>query len=245
MKINFSTSQLLRLAGCIVFDIAMILAFIKLFALFVLLEPFNSFMMLGVLLTSLLIANGVVLFAGQIYKRFGIVYATTIIVAVLGYALIANIISIITIAGSVVSYMVWQLIMLACLLIFLSVISFFAKNSAADAHSEELEQDMKQIIAVQLMNIESQLQSRQAQAGVALLLRRFKELKERMQASTPFGRMSGNHQALEIENAVQGNLEHIYLQSRREITEAAVEDMSQLIEETLRLVINREVLFIK
>lgn len=245
MKINFSTSQLLRLAGCMVFDVAMIIAFIKLFALFVLLEPFNSFMMLGVLLASLLISNGVIIFAGQIYKKFGIVYATTIVVAVLGYTVIANIVSIITIAGSVVSYMVWQLMLLACLLVFLSVISFFAKKFSNDGHSEELEQDMKQIIAVQLMNIESQLYSKQAQAGGARLLRSFKELKERMQASTPFGRMINNRQALEIENAVQGNLEYIYLQTKREITEEVVEDISQLLEETLRLIINREILLIK
>ena len=239
---SFSISSLLKIAACLVLDAAILIFFFNIFALFTVLAPVKSLLMLLVLLASLAIANAAVLFPSAIAKRIGVVHSTSIIITAIAYAIAANLLSILTFAGSIVLYVVLQLIMFAGFLALLSIISFSAKKTMLDKNLDEIEQQGKLSVMMQLIDIETALHNKQTEEGVPLILQSFKELKERINASTPFGRMTGNRAAMDIEQTIQNNLQYIHLQSKLNMTPSIVADVQKLMDETRRLVMHRETL---
>ncbi|MDQ6423122.1 hypothetical protein RB620_27195 [Paenibacillus sp. LHD-117] len=242
---NISIAQFLKLAGCLVINAALIIAFIRLFDLFSVMSPLKSMLMLIVLIGSLGVSNAVLFIPGTITGRIGLVHTTTLIVATITYTIIANVISIIAISASIAWYIVWQLVVFAVYLLSLSTISFFARRTAADRDLDKVEQNAKQAVALQLYHIETTLMAKKHEEGFIPLSKSFYLLKERLQASSPFGRFAGNHQLMEMEQQILNHLEYIWMQSKLEITQAAVIEIQKLMEETRQLVMARETMSIQ
>ncbi|MHA7965895.1 hypothetical protein ACX93W_17380 [Paenibacillus sp. CAU 1782] len=242
---QLSITGLLKLGGCLLFDLAAIFVFFRLFSLFALLAPIKSLLMLLVLAIGLVAINGAVLFASTLNKRIGTVYTAVIVCSAILYGAAANALSIVAIAGSASAYVLWELLLLAAYFIFLAVILRFAKREAAEAGLAEIELEESQAVNQRLLGIEALLLGRQGQDGIVPVLQAFKSLKERMQASTPFGRVLGNRQVMEIERSIHSHLEYIQIQAGVESAVGDTTELQKYIEETRRLVKNREALMIR
>ena len=92
----------LKISGCFIFDIAVILAFFKVYGLFFIIAPGKSIFMLGVLLVGIIIFNGVVIFPSMIFKNIGMPYLASTVTLLLLYVIIANVFSLFFITGSTV-----------------------------------------------------------------------------------------------------------------------------------------------
>ena len=242
---SLSMAQLLRIASCIVFDIAVLIAYFNIFSIFTVIEPVRSILMLLVLLMGLTAINAAVLYYNQLTIRFGIVHTTAIILVSFAYGFIANLVSVLAIPASTTYYVVWELIIIAAFLSVLSIINVFAQKVMSDNRRDEIEQTASQSVLVQLMDVEATLLTRKYSNNILPVQRSFKELKERIQASTPFGRVIGNRNMIDIEKAVQSNLEYISLQTKLDLSDTDISDLQRMLDETRRLVINREALNIK
>lgn len=247
-KNGYSISKLLRVGGCLVFDIAIVIAFIKVFSIFTIINPVKSGLMFVVLLTALLVINCAIFFPYILFKRIGIVYSTSVIILLLAYAVAANIISVAFISGSTMWYIVWELILLAALLGLLSVIALFSDHIAEDIKRDDKEQEASKLIKIQLMELESTIMAKENDEGFLSIINSFKALKERINYSTPFGRFSGENRVMEvldIENTIKNNL--VLMQSKLEtdISEEGLSKIKKLMDDTLRLVKSRESLNIR
>lgn len=242
---KLSSLSTLKIIGCLIFDIALILAYFKIFGLFVLIFPVKSILILFVLFVGLIIFNGAVILPSMLFKSIGIPYAASTTTLLALYAIGANIISIFLISGSTVLYIVWELVIFAVFLVIFSIIAIFSKGAAEDIAKVEKEQADKTSIMSQLLEIEGTLVEKENQDNILSCLNLFKALKERIQASTPFGRISGNMAVLEIENQIKNNLVSLKAGIQGNLTDKNLIEMETLIEDTRRLVINRETLNIK
>lgn len=242
---GYSISRLLCLFGCVVFDFAVIIAFSKAYAFFSLLSPVKSLLMLMVILMGLTVLNCAILFPDILLKKLGIPYSAAVICLLVAYSVIANIFSIFFIAGSTIWYIVWQLVILAILFLMLSAIAFFSQHAEADKNRHEIEQSSKNLINEQLLEIERAIMSKENNENISQIIKSFKALKERINASTPFGRITGNVAVLDIENTIKSNL--VFLESKLQtaLTDNSIAEIKQLLDDTRRLVINRETLNIK
>jgi hypothetical protein len=242
---EFTLSRLLKVISCLVVDVAFIILFINFFALFSIVEPVKSVLMLFVLMLGLIISNAAIIFSDFLYKRYGVVHAISIMVVSIVYAVIANTLSIIIISGNVTGYVVGQLLLFALLLILYSILISFAQKTLKESSNETMEQMAKQSIMLQLMEIEAALAEKESLEDLSAVVSSFHALKERIHASTPFGRVHGNTKIVEIENRVQSNLEYIQYQMKLVFTEINSIDIKKMLDETLRLVKNREALNVR
>ncbi|WP_168121446.1 hypothetical protein [Paenibacillus sp. HB172176] len=242
---NATISLVLKAAGCLIFDIAVILAFFHWFSFFAILSPVKSILMLMVLLVGLIVFNAVIFPPRGWFQRVGIVSISSMITVAIAYAVLSNLVSILAISNSVVTYIVWELILLSAFIMALAAIHWFSQRIAQDLRLQEVEQNAKQSLRAQIMNIEASLFGKKGDEDLSQLRQSFKQLKDRLNASTPFGRITGNSAVLDIEQAVHGNLEYIHLQSKLEMTEASKNEMGRLMKETLDLIKNRELMAIK
>ena len=241
-KISISS---LRISGCILFDLALLLAFSRIFGLFFIIAPVKSMLVLLVLIVGLIILNGVIIFPNMLFKSIGIPYSFSIITLSVLYVIISNVFSILLIHGSTVGYLAWELVILAAFLIILSVIASFSKGAAEDIIKAEEEQNDKALIKMQLLEIEGLLAAKENQDAILQILKPFKALKERIQSSTPFGRISGNSAVLDLEDRIKNNLATLEDALKVDLTSNTLLQLQKLIEDTRRLVINRETLNIK
>lgn len=244
-KDNYSISKLLRLIGCFVFDIAMIIAFFKAFAFFSILAPVKSVLMLIVLLIGLAALNCAILIPDMLLKKLGVAFTAAIESLLIAYAVAANIISVYLISGSVVWYIVWQLIILSVLIVLISIIVSFAGRESENIKEAETEEITKSQINLQILNIENAIMSKENSEDISQIKNSFKALKERINASTPFGRITGNSAVLDIENRIKKNLKNLQSMLESALTDESMAEINKLLEETRRLVINREALNIR
>jgi hypothetical protein len=242
---KLSSTDMLKTLGCFIFDFALILAFFKVFGLFFLINPGKSILILFVLLVGLMILNGAVIFPSMLFKRIGIPYSAAIATLFVLYAIAANILSIFLIPGSIVWYAVWELIIFAAFIIIFSIITAFSKAVVEDIVSVEREQAEKTSIMLQLLEIEDLFISKGNQEAIVQCFNLFKGLKERIQFSTPFGRISGNNAVLEVEDQIKNKLVALKTGLQGNITDKNLVELKSLVEGTRRLVINRETLNIK
>lgn len=239
-------SKVLKLVGCLIFDIAVIMAFFEAFSFFTLLNPMKSVLALLFLLVSLAAINGAVIFPGMLYKRIGIAYSASIITVSILYAVLSGVLTAFLIAGSTVWYIFWQLILLAAFIGMLSVIALFSKRGLDDATRNEREQVESSSVRARLLEIEADLNAKKDLDGMTDVINSFRILKERINASTPFGRIAGNEAVAEIEDKIKFGL--LQLQSRirsENFSEDSLKDILKLIEDIRRLVINREAMNVR
>lgn len=240
-----SSISLLKILGCFVFDIALILAFFQIFGLFLIISPVKSILMIFVLLFGLMIFNGVVLFSNMLFKSIGIPYSAASITLAILYVLISNVLSIFLILGSSAWYIIWQLIIFASFILIFAVIAAFSNGAAKDILKDQNEQVDKAFIMSQLLEIEDAFAAKEDQESIMHSLDLFIALKERIQFSTPFGRITSNIAVSKAEGQITNNLVSLRVLVQENLNDKNLDKLQKLLADTRRLVINREILNIK
>lgn len=243
MNNRLSLSTIFRLSGCLIFDIAIIISFIYIFSLFTILMPVKSIFMLLFLLLGLAMLNGAIAFPHLIFDKIGVPYSASIIILSILYAALSNVLSAFLIVGSIVTYIVWELILFAAFTIFLSFLMSFAKKASENMQDVKEEQSAKIIINLQLMKIEAAINA--AENDNSAISNSYKALKERINASTPFGRITDNQTVTEVENMIKANLQNILSSISLDLDGKESASIQKLLDNTRQLLINREKLIVK
>lgn len=241
---GFSVSRALRVLGALLLDAAVIILFIEVFSWFSLLAPVKSVLMLFVLLIGLLAVN-VVIIAPPLHKKVGLAYSAAIGTLLVLYAVVANVVSMLSIWGGVLLFIVWQLIILAVFILIVAVIAAAAKRAAKDIEAGDTERAARGNVMLLLSDMQAVLAPRAADPAVASLMAAFRELKERINASTPFGRIQGNPAVSDLEYRIMGNLSFLLNELRVNLSGENIVRIQTVMEETRRMVMNRETLNIQ
>ena len=239
---KLSSIGLLKILGCFIFDIALILGFLKIFGLFFIIAPSKSILVLFVLLTGLMMLNLVVAFSDMIFMRIGIPYSAAIVTLTIFYVSVANILSIFFMPGGIIWYIIWELIMFAVFILIFSAIAAFSNESAKDIIKVENEQAGKASIMLQLLEIEDAFNEKEDQEAISKCYKLFVVLKQRILASTPFGRITGNNEVIKVEDQIKDNLIALLVNIKVDLTDENLLQLQKLIENTRKLVANRETL---
>lgn len=242
---NSLSSKTLLIIACIIFDIAVITGYFLHFSLFNLLYIDMSVLILLVLLISLGLINAAIIGQGALYNKIGVAYANAFLALSIIYAVIANSLSFILFARKIiypqngtVRYVIWQLVVLATFIGICSIMNHFANRSAFQLDYVQTEQSAKNAINFQLLTIE-------ALAGDPDINVSFKKLKERILASTPFGRIRDNQIVYQMEGQISNNLAAIKANLEQGLGDENKLNILKLIDNTHTLVVNREKLIIK
>ncbi|MDP4117295.1 MAG: hypothetical protein Q8903_14260 [Bacteroidota bacterium] len=243
MNNKLSLATILRFFGCLIFDVAVIIAFFNTFALFTVLMPEKSAFMLLFLLSGLALLNVACVCSHLIFDKVGIPYSASVIILFILYALISNVVSVLLIVGSIVTYIVWELILLALFVILLSIFVSFSKRASANIQNTKNEQTNKTFINLQLMKIETEINAMEIRNEA--IDNSFYELRERMNASTPFGRVVNNPAVAEVESMIISNLQIVLASITSNLDEKALNSIQKMMENTRQLLVNREKLIVK
>lgn len=138
-KKEFSSIEAIKLFGCLVFDIAIILGFFRILSLFWIMSPVRAVISFFILLISLLILNGAIILPRFIYKEISVPYTVFIVFLSVLYFGLANIPFIFFMQFATVWYIVYELIILSIFLVIISVILLFSKVEVK--HSKEFRVD--------------------------------------------------------------------------------------------------------
>ncbi|MBK5241045.1 hypothetical protein [Clostridium sp.] len=242
---KLSSVSMLKILGCFVFDIALVLAFFKTFGLFLIIDPVKSIIILFVLLIGLIILNIIVIFSDMLFMSIGIPYSASTVTLTVLYVIISNMLSIFLIPGSIVWHLFWQLIIFAAIILTFAVIAAFSNSAAKDIFSVKNEQAEKDFVTSQLLEIEDEFAAKENQGSIDQSVKTFKTLKERIQFSTPFGRITSNNEVSSAEKLINNNLVSLKASLKENTNDENLVQIQKLIEDTRRLVINREKLNIK
>lgn len=243
MNNRISLSTILKFLCCFIFDVAIIIAFFHMFALFTVLVPIKSIFMLLFLLIGLVMLNGAIAFPHQIFDRIGVPYSASIIVLFTLYAVLSNVLSTLLIVENVVTYIVWELILLAAFFLLLSFLVSFAKRASENIEKIKNEQSAQNSIDLQLMKIETAVHA--MDNNNSAISNSYQALKERINASTPFGRIADNQAVAEVENMIKANLNNILSSISMDLDEKGLISIQKLLDYTRQLVIDREKLIVK
>ncbi|MFA5523439.1 MAG: hypothetical protein WDA24_03695 [Tissierellales bacterium] len=128
--INNKTSSvyILKILGSIVFDIAIIYGFFSVFGLFYSVAIDKSLLVLLFLLLGLALLNGMIFFPNKIFSRLGVPYFISVIVITILYILLSSIFSIFLIKGTIIGYLVWQLVLLSIYSFILALVLYFGQK---------------------------------------------------------------------------------------------------------------------
>lgn len=242
---TFSVSRILRILGALILDAVMVIIFVKKYFWFTLLAPAESVLMMLVLITGLAVVDWVII-APPSHKKFGVGYAAAISVLLVLYAVSANIVSILTIwPCKLIWYVVWQLLILGVFILVIAVIASFGKRAAQDIEAGSAERALHGNVTLLLADMQNTLAARAGDPAVAPVADAFRALKERINASTPFGRIQDNPGAADLEYRIMGNLNFLQNELRANLTGENAARIQGLMDETRRMVINREALNIQ
>lgn len=205
--------------------------------------PVKSIFMLLFLLLGLAMLNGAIAFPHLIFDKIGVPYSASIIILFILYAVLSNVLSAFLIVGSIVTYIVWELILFAAFIIFLSFFMSFSKKASENMQNVKEEQSAKIIINLQLMKIEAAINA--AENDNSAISNSYKALKERINASTPFGRITDNQAVTEVENMIKSNLQNILSSISLDLDGKESASIQKLLDNTRQLLINREKLIVK
>lgn len=242
---NYPSSKNLRILGCLAIDIAIIVAYFKAFGLFFIVAPIKSSLVFFILFIGLLFLNAIIILPNKLFKLSGLPYSIFTVMLFVLYAVAANVISVYFVIGSIIWYVVWELILLAVFLVTLSYVISFSKRNSNSLREVEKENNEKSLVMLYILEIEDILATKKNEESIRPCLNQFKALKDRIMMSTPFGRINGNNMVLEIENRVKDNLIFLKENLSGNLTDEQLIEIQDVIEDTRKLVINRETLNIK
>jgi hypothetical protein len=245
MNNKLSPINILKITGCIIFDIALVLAFFKTFGVIFIIDPIKILFALLVLIVGLVIFNIALILPSILFKSIGIPYSVSITSLFILYAFVANILSIFLIGRSTVSYIVWEFILFGIFIFAFSVIMSFSKSATEEIRKAEKENIEKNSVKLKLMEIEATLEAKENKDDLLPSINSFIILKERIQASTPFGRINDNNSVLDLEYQINDNLSFLIEMLKSDLTGNNLVELKKMIENTRTLVVNRETLNIK
>ncbi len=242
---KLASAHMRKVLGCFVFDIALIIVYFKAFGLFFIVDPGRSVLMIFVLLLGLMILNLVVAFEDILFIRIGIPYNAVNITLVVLYVIVANIFSVFLIKGSIILYVIWQLIIFAVFIGIFIIIVAFSEDTAKKIIRVKNQQAEKAFLMQQLLEIEEAFDAKEDQENILKYVNQFKGLKEQIQFSTPFGRSISNNEVLNAEKKINNNLQSLKVSIKENSTDENLIELQKIIEGTRQLVINREELNIR
>lgn len=169
--------------------------------------------------------------------------SASIIVLFILYAVLSNVLSALLIVENIVTYIVWELILLAAFFLLFSFLLSFAKRASENIEKIKNEQSAQNSIDLQLMKIETAVHA--IDNNNSALSNSYQALKERINASTPFGRIADNRAVAEVENMIKANLNNILSSVSIDLDEKGLTSTQKLLDYTRQLVIDREKLIVK
>lgn len=144
-KNKFSSVDLIKVAGCFVFDIAIILGFFRILSLFWIMSPIRAVVAFFILVISLTILNGAIILPRFIYKDVGVPYTVSIVLLSILYFAVANIPFVFLLAIATVWYVIYELIILSVFLVLFSVILLFSKSQVKNSKEFRIDDKSKEI----------------------------------------------------------------------------------------------------
>jgi hypothetical protein len=132
INIRISHSSIKKILACLVFDTVLIVAFFKVFGLFIIIDPVKSILIFFTLFIGLMILNIEVVFSEMLFKSTGIPHCVATVTLTVLYVIISNTLSGFLISGSIVWYIVWQLIIFASFILSFALIAKFSNTAAQD-----------------------------------------------------------------------------------------------------------------
>ena len=145
-KIKASSIDMIKVFGCLIFDIAIILAFFRVVGLFLIMSPVKSVISFFILCIGLVILNGAIILLRFMYKNIGMPYTVSIVILSVVYFCVSNIPFIFFIPLATAWYMVYELIILATFLVIFSIILLFSKTQIKYSKEFRVEKNNKDII---------------------------------------------------------------------------------------------------
>ncbi|MGK0465701.1 hypothetical protein [Clostridium sp.] len=127
-----SSVSIKKILGCLIFDAALIVTFFKVFGLFIIIDPVKSVLIFITLLIGLMILNIEIVFSEMLFKITGIPHCAANVTLTVLYVIISNTISGFLISGSIVWYIVWQLIIFASFIFSFAAIATLSNTAAED-----------------------------------------------------------------------------------------------------------------
>lgn len=245
MNNNISSTSALKVIGCIIFDFALMLLFFKTLGLFFIIAPIKSLLVLLILFIGLMIFNAALILPSKSFNKIGTPYSDSIIVLFILYPLIANIFSVYLMAGSTIRYIAWELILFGIFIFIFSIIMSFSKISVEDKRKDKNESIERNLVKLKLVEIESILEEKEDKDELLPIINEFEMLKERIEASTPFGRITDNNEVLHLENQINENLSSLIEMLKTDLIDNDPIELKKIMGKTKNLIINREGINIK
>ncbi len=248
---GFSVSKILRIFGALLLDAVLIIIFIKKFFWFTVTMPAGESLFMMLILLIGLAAVDVVIIGLPLSKKVGIAYSAAISFLLVLYAIVANLVSILTriplllVPSKIIWYGVWQLLILAAFILAFALVAAFAKRNARDYDARQAEVAARGNVMMMLSDMQVVLGARESDPAFAAVTAAFKAMRERINASTPFGRILGNPAVADLENRIMGNLNLLQNELRAGLTGQNAAKLQGIMEDTHRMIINRETLNIQ
>jgi hypothetical protein len=248
---SFSVATILRALGALLLDAVVVIIFVKKFFWFTVMMPAGETLLMMFVLLLGLAAVDVVIIAPPMRKKVGVAYTSAISFLLVLYAIVANLVSILTrfplllVPSKIIWYVVWQLLILGAFILVIAVIAAFAKRQAQDNAAGSVERAARGNVTLLLSDMQTTLSARAGDPAIAPVLESFRALRERINASTPFGRIQSNPAAADLEYRIMGNLNFLLGELRINLSGDTIPKIQGLMEETRRMVMNRETLHIQ
>lgn len=181
----------LKAAALLVYDVIICLLFFSVWTILNLpLLPWAILAVFG----SLVLLNGAVLLSGLMNKSLGLPFTASVMIATILYSLV--IVGFTWLNYPIIKPKWYVILTLVFFLIYLAVMTglyMSARSKRGEITGQETEKQSSGNLSLLLLSIDSNLQNQQNQLAPGLLQpasQAFSRLRERMQASTPFGRVT-------------------------------------------------------
>ncbi|HIW31307.1 MAG TPA: hypothetical protein IAA29_00825 [Candidatus Paenibacillus intestinavium] len=239
-----SLSKMLKLCACFILDVALIVSFTYFFALYSLLDPAKSTLMLIVLLCGLAIWNLIILAPREVMNKLGIVYSVFVLSLLAIYPFVAIITSILLLPVNAIWYFTTQLLIAFVFIMIVAIILPFGKKQEAEREASEQVVAAGDRLSLLLMQIDDVVEDHAKTASYSHLNDQFNRLKERLRASTPFSKVNQKIIVSEMEREIIDELHTLYQRLKPEQIHNFVAIQATM-DHIQKLVKHREQLLIK
>jgi len=237
-------SRILKLIACFILDAALIVSFTYFFALFSILDPIKSTLMLIVLICGLAIWNLVILAPREVMNKLGIAYSVFVLSLLSIYPFISIIASILLLQVNTVWYFTTQLLIAFVFIMIVAIVLPFGKKQEAEREADEQVAAAGDRMSLLLMQIDDVVGDHARTDNYYSIHDQFARLKERLHASTPFSKVNQKIIVSEMEREIIDELHTLYQRLKPEQEHNFVAIQATM-EQILSLVKHREQLLIK
>lgn len=237
-------SRILKLAACLVLDLAVILGFLNFFSLFTLLNPTRSIIMLFVLLVGLALWNLVILAPRAVVNKLGVAYSTFVLSAIVIYPLVAIFSTVWLREQNTIWYFIIQLLIAFVFIIAVAIVVPFGKVIEVEKEAREQVAAASDRLDLLLMQIDDMIEEHSQSDSFIMIREKFNLLKERIHASTSFAKMNQKIIVSEMEREIIDELHKLYQRVKPE-QEQNVVAIQATMDHIHQLVKHREQLLIK